>query len=186
MTAERIGPNFAREWFSKIWSNPFCLVPVGSHSREDWSKFCPRVSWTNLVRSSLSSFPWLPVGNNSREDWTKFCPRDVWQKLVQSSFSLPSFPWLPVGSDRREDWTKFCRRAVPWTSSNSYVHHLCLLFFITIVISLSCLFALQNVVQSYRWEVTAARIGPNFAREWSGKIFGPILSAVISLVTGRK
>ena len=95
-------------------------------------------------------------------------------KLVQSSLSLPSFPWLPVGTDRREDWTSFRRWAVSWTSSKSYVHHLGL-FFNTIVLSLSCLFALQNVVQSsllgYRWEVTAARIGPNFVREWSGKIW---------------
>ena len=52
----RIGSNFAHTWSGKIWSNPLCLVPVGSHSREDWSKFCPRMSWQNLVRSPLSSF----------------------------------------------------------------------------------------------------------------------------------
>ena len=134
------------------------ILPVGSDSSEDWTKFCPRVVWQNLVRSSLPLFPWLPVGSNSREDWSKFCQRMSWQNLVRSS--LPSFPWLPVGSDSREDWTKFCPR-MSW----------------------------QNLVQSSLLGSGRKSQQRGLAQILPGNVlakFGPMPSAVISLVTGRK
>ena len=69
--------------------------------------------------------PILPVGSDSSEDWTKFCPRVVWQNLVQSSL---------LGSGRKSQQ--------------------------------------RGLVQILPGNVLAK--------------FGPITSAVISLVTGRK
>ena len=57
------------------------ILPVGSDSSEDWTKFCPRVVWQNLVRSSLPLFPWLPVGSDSSEDWTKCLSANILAKF---------------------------------------------------------------------------------------------------------
>ena len=94
------------------------------------------MSRQNLVQSSLLSCPWPPVRNDSTEDWTKILPASVLAK-----FGPILSAWLPVGNDSREDWTKFCRECSGKIWSNPLCCH----------------------VLGHLYEMTAQRIGPNFA-----------------------
>ena len=104
MRAERIGPNFARTFAGKIWSNRICFhfLPVTKEMTAE--RIGPNFARTlagKIWSNPLLSFPAGGRGHESREDWTKFCQDVRGQNLVQSY--LLSFPTGNQGNDGRKD-----------------------------------------------------------------------------------
>ena len=139
MTAERIGPNFARTLAGKIWPNPLCchFLPVtkdvtAKRIGPNFARTLAGKIWSHPLCCHFLSEP-------SREDWTKFCQGIRGQYLVQSS--LLAFLTGAQGHDSRDLAGKI------WSNP------------------LCCHFLPVTK------EMTAKRIGANFARTLADKIW---------------
>ena len=91
MTAKRIGPNLARTFAGKIWSNHICchFLPITKEMTAErigpnFSRTVAGKVWSNPLCCHFR-------GHDSREDWAKSCQNIRGQNLVQSSLlSLPT------------------------------------------------------------------------------------------------
>ena len=112
------------------------------------------------VHSSLLPFPCLPVGNDNGEDWTKSC-----RLAVRIAFLM-----LLMGNVSREDWTKFRQASKDDKDDtnalkiiNKMMHIRFWRKFRKQLVGKFWYKPLCSSFLGYCKEMTAERIGPNFA-----------------------
>ena len=174
MTAKRIGPNFAGTFAGKIWSNHLCchFLPVTKEMMAqrigpNSAKTVASKNWSNPL---CCHFIQVAPGHASREDWTKFCQDSRGQNLIQSS--LLSFP---TGNQAERTGPNFARTVAGKIWSNPLCCHFLPVTKLRGLDQILRDHSRQNLVQSSLLSLPtsnqAERIGTNFARPLTGKIW---------------